>query len=115
MRHEEGMPSFILYFDEQGNEVPSEVVSAASPTRMQGQLETYTPRPGTGYYAHIRLEGSQAHFQNGQQHTFEIATPTARISATYHQPLTGSAFIKHSPVQADQKSLDFLGRIANRV
>src|SRR3984893_5146653 len=70
---------------------PSEVVSAASPTRMQGQLETYTPRPGTGYYAHIRLEGSQAHFQNGQQHTFEIATPTARISATYHQPLTGSA------------------------
>lgn len=95
-RHDDGLPNLILYFDRDGKEVSSKTVGQASPKGKQGELETYTPKPGVGYFGHVRLADSSTEAATGEKHRFEIATPTMELTSTYVQPWKGAAHFLRS-------------------
>jgi hypothetical protein len=110
-RHDQGLPALHLYFDEQGVEVPWEVVRAATPMQKQGNLEFFTPKPGRGYFGHIRLEGTNVDANTGYKYNFEIETPTCQIRSAYLQPLSGSGYIVGNIGALDAPSGNFLAAI----
>lgn len=79
---------FVIFFDEDGREIPFDVVAQASPMERQGEREFFSPEPGLGHYANVRLAGSGASM-NGASTRYVFAAPD--WSATVHvtEPSTG--------------------------
>ena len=82
------VPNFITCFDINGNEVPTDEVAKASPGGKAGELDTFTPTPGIGYYAHLRLHGSAGSGLGGSAR-YEIAAPDWKTTANVTEPAAG--------------------------
>lgn len=79
---------FITCFDVDGNEVSTDDVSNASPGGKQGELEYFTPTPGVGYYAHLRIAGTEAS-RHGASTRYEIAGPDWKAMVHVTEPAAG--------------------------
>lgn len=105
---------FIICFDWHGNEVPIDDVVSASPKGILGEVEYYTPTPGTGYYAHLRLAGSGAS-ANGGTTRYEIAGPDWKATAHVTEPsVGGSPDVVVEPFVMTSGAAAFVAEIASK-
>lgn len=81
---------FIVCFDKDGTALDIGEVSAAHPKEMVGNLETWTPTPGAGYYAHIRQSGSNTNRHTGSVTRWEVEGPDWNAFVDVHEPLNQS-------------------------
>jgi hypothetical protein len=81
-------PKFITYFDVNGNEVSMEEVEKVSAAGKLGEVDYFTPTPGVGYYAHLRLAGSGTSAHGGSTR-YEIAATDWMTMAHVTEPAAG--------------------------
>jgi hypothetical protein len=105
---------FIVCFDEAGVELDTDEVSAAHPKEMVGQLETWTPTPGTGYYAHIRQSSSNANRHTGVVTRWEVEGPDWAAFVDVFEPLNQSISATVNITSLTAGALSFLERYRAR-
>ena len=105
-RHDEGIPSYVICFDDTGVEVPWSHVFEVSQKGKQGGLEYVEPTPGTGYFCHIQLKTF-----NPERCTFELAAPGFSQTVTFVQPPAGAATIATGELPSDVRILAVLSAI----
>jgi hypothetical protein len=104
-------PVFVLCFDEEGRVVPFDRVFAASPKKpvsKTSKLEAIQPKPGLGYYAHLRQASGSTNAQR-ELSNWEVEGPDWKGHVQLIKPLNGTwaatgNFAKESP--AGKKFLD---------
>ena len=103
-----GFSPFIVFFDEAGAEVDPATASAAHPTEMVGQLETFTPKPGTGYYAHIRQVSSNVSRHTGAATRWEVEGPDWAAFVDVYEPINQSISVSVNITSVTPGALSFL-------
>jgi hypothetical protein len=81
---------FLTCFDEVGNLVSTDDVSEVSDGGKQGDVDSFTPKPGVGYYAHLFLAG-QGGSGHGGSTRYQIAGPDWRTTAHVTEPSAGGS------------------------
>jgi hypothetical protein len=99
---------FIVCFDEAGTELDPTHVSADHPTEMVGHLETWTPKPGTSYYAHLRQSSSSANRHSGALTRWEVEGPDWAAFVDVYEPINGSISVSVNIPSVTAEVLSFL-------
>jgi hypothetical protein len=105
---------FMVCFDQAGTELDTAEVSAAPPKQMVGELETWTPSPGTGYYAHIRQSSSNANRHTGVVTRWEVEGPDWAAYVDVYETLNKSISALVNITALTPGTLSFLERYRAR-